>query len=156
MRGVETIDHKARTGRTPGASPFVYLALGVLFGITLVKSEAVSWFRIQEMFRFQAFHMYGIMGSALAVAALSIALIKRFHIRTLDGEPIDIPPKELGRGHRYWAGGAIFGVGWALTGACPGPLFALVGAGATVLSAAVVSAVAGTWLYGYLRPQLPH
>ncbi len=103
MTGVETIDERART---EGASPFVYLALGVLFGITLVKSEAVSWFRIQEMFRFQAFHMYGIMGSALAVAALSVALIKRFHIKTLDGEPIDIPPKDLGRGHRYWAGGA--------------------------------------------------
>ncbi len=156
MTDAETIDEKARTGRAPGASPFVYLALGVLFGITLVKSEVVSWFRIQEMFRFQAFHMYGIIGSALAVAALSIAAIKRFHIRTLDGEPIDLPPKELGRGHRYWAGGAIFGVGWALTGACPGPLFALVGAGATVVSAAVVSAVAGTWLYGYLRPVLPH
>jgi uncharacterized protein len=153
MTGIETAGEKAPTG---GASPFVYLALGVLFGITLVKSEAVSWFRIQEMFRFQAFHMYGIMGSALAVAALSIASIKRFHIRTLAGEPIDIPPKELGRGHQYWAGGAIFGVGWALTGACPGPLFALVGAGATVVSAAVVSAMAGTWLYGYLRPHLPH
>ena len=156
MTGVETIDERARTEGASGASPFVYLALGVLFGITLVKSEAVSWFRIQEMFRFQAFHMYGIMGSALAVAALSVALIKRFHITTLDGEPIDIPPKELGRGHRYWAGGAIFGVGWALTGACPGPLFALVGAGATVVSVAVVSAVAGTWVYGYVRPNLPH
>ena len=155
MTGVETDDEVARTGES-GASPFVYLALGVLFGITLVKSEAVSWFRIQEMFRFQAFHMYGIMGSALVVAALSVALIKRFHIRTLDGEPIVIPPKELGRGHRYWIGGAMFGVGWALTGACPGPLFALVGAGVTVLSVAVVSAVAGTWLYGYLRPVLPH
>ncbi len=153
MTGVETVDERARTG---GASLFVYLALGVLFGITLVKSEAVSWFRIQEMFRFQAFHMYGIMGSALVVAALSVALIKRFHLETLDGEPIDIPAKELGRGHRYWAGGAIFGVGWALTGACPGPLFALVGAGATVVTVAVVSAVAGTWVYGYLRPNLPH
>ena len=153
---MKIVDDRARTTGTPGASPYVYLALGVFFGITLVKSEAVSWFRIQEMFRFQAFHMYRIMGSALAVAALSVALIKRFHIKTLDGEPIDIPPKELGRGHRYWAGGAIFGVGWALTGACPGPLFALVGAGATVVSAAVVSAVAGTWLYGYLRPHLPH
>ena len=153
MTGVEAIDEKVRS---EGASPFVYLALGVLFGITLVKSEAVSWFRIQEMFRFQAFHMYGIMGSALAVAAFSVASIKRFHIKTLDGEPIDIPPKELGRGHRYWAGGAIFGVGWALTGACPGPLFALVGAGVTVVSVAVVSAVAGTWFYGYLRPNLPH
>ena len=156
MTGVETNDERARTRVEPGASALAYLALGALFGITLVKSEAVSWFRIQEMFRFQAFHMYGIMGSALAVAALSIALIKRFHIKTLGGEPIAIPPKELGRGHRYWIGGAIFGVGWALTGACPGPLFALVGAGVTVLSVAVVSAVAGTWLYGYLRPSLPH
>ena len=101
MTGVETVDERARTG---GASLFVYLALGRLFGITLVKSEAVSWFRIQEMFRFQAFHMYGIMGSALVVAALSVALIKRFHLETLDGEPITFRP-------RSWA--VAIGIGQA-------------------------------------------
>jgi len=154
MTGFETIDERARAHDQWGA--VAYLALGVLFGITLVKSEAVSWFRIQEMFRFQAFHMYGVMGSALAVAALSLAAIKRFHVTTVHGEPISIPPKELGRGYRYWAGGGIFGVGWALTGACPGPLFALVGAGVPVMLLAVVSAMAGTWVYGYLRPSLPH
>ena len=155
MTRLETVDQRAPTHGESHGSPFVYLALGVVFGITLVKSEVVSWFRIQEMFRFQAFHMYGIIGSALAVAAASVASIKWFHVKALDGEPISIPPKEMGRGYRYWVGGAIFGVGWALTGACPGPLFALVGAGVTVMLAAVVSAMAGTWLYGYLRPILP-
>jgi len=134
----------------------LYFLLGVAFGIALTQAEAISWFRIQEMFRFQAFHMYGIIGSALAVAAGSVALIKRLRIKTLDGDPIHIPPKTLGRGYRYWIGGATFGTGWALTGACPGPLFALVGAGVSVMSVAVLSALAGTWAYGYLRPRLPH
>ena len=123
-----------------------YFVLGSLFGIVLTKSEVVSWFRIQEMFRFQSFHMYGVMGSAVAVAAVSIALLRRFDVRTLAGEPIVIPARELGKGYRYWIGGTIFGVGWALTGACPGPLFALLGSGATVFAAAVASALVGTWL----------
>lgn len=134
----------------------LYVLLGVGFGIALTQAEAISWFRIQEMFRFQAFHMYGIIGSALAVAAGSLALIKRLRIKTLHGDPIRIPPKTLGRGYRYWIGGTIFGTGWALTGACPGPLFALVGAGVSVMSVAVLSALLGTWAYGYLRPRLPH
>jgi hypothetical protein len=133
-----------------------YFILGCLFGIVLTKSEVVSWFRIQEMFRFQSFHMYGIIGSAVAVAALAIVILRRTGMRTLAGEPISIPAKELGRGYRYWIGGTLFGVGWALTGACPGPLFALIGGGASVFAAAVVSALAGTWLYGYVRPYLPH
>jgi uncharacterized membrane protein YedE/YeeE len=133
-----------------------YFVLGSLFGIVLTKSEVVSWFRIQEMFRFQSFHMYGVMGSAVAVAAVSIALLRRFDVRTLAGEPIVIPARELGKGYRYWIGGTIFGVGWALTGACPGPLFALLGSGATVFAAAVASALVGTWLYGFFRPSLPH
>jgi uncharacterized protein len=133
-----------------------YAALGTLFGIVLTKSEVVSWFRIQEMFRFQSFHMYGIIGSAVAVAALSLLILRRTGARSFGGEAISIPAKELGRGYRYWIGGALFGVGWALTGACPGPLFALVGSGATVFAAAVGSALAGTWLYGYMRPWLPH
>ncbi len=133
-----------------------YLILGSLFGIVLTKSEVVSWFRIQEMFRFQSFHMYGVIGTAVASAALSIAILKRAGARTLSGQPISIPAKELGRGYRYWIGGTLFGMGWALTGACPGPLFALVGGGSTVFVGAVASALAGTWLYGYLRPYLPH
>ena len=133
-----------------------YLVIGTLFGILFTKAEVISWFRIQEMFRFQSVHMYGIIGSAVGVAAASIWLIKRFGVRTISGDPIVIPPKELGRGTRYWAGGTIFGLGWALTGACPGPLFALIGAGNSVVIVVLVSAIAGTWLYGYLRPRLPH
>jgi uncharacterized protein len=134
----------------------VYFVLGCLFGMVLTRSEVVSWFRIQEMFRFQSFHMYGVIGSAVAVAAASIGLLRRFDVHTLTGEPIVIPTKELGKGYRYWIGGTIFGVGWALTGACPGPLFALVGSGVSVFVVAVISALAGTWVYGYLRPSLPH
>jgi uncharacterized protein len=133
-----------------------FLALGVAFGITLTKAEIISWFRIQEMFRFQAFHMYGVLGSALGVAAGSLALLRRVNVKAWDGQPIHVPPKTLGSGRRYWIGGTIFGVGWALTGACPGPLFVLIGAGVTVMSVAVISALAGTWVYGYLRPNLPH
>ena len=133
-----------------------YFLLGSLFGIVLIKSEVVSWFRIQEMFRFEAFHMYGIMASAIAVAATSVAILRHSRIRAWTGETIAVPPKELGRGYRYWIGGTLFGLGWALTGACPGPIFALVGSGATVFAVTAVSALAGTWLYGYLRPHLPH
>ena len=122
----------------------------------LTKGEAVSWFRIQEMFRFEAFQMYGIMGSAVLVAGVSIFLLRRSGAHALTGEPIALSEKELGRGYRYWIGGGLFGVGWALTGACPGPLFALIGSGAGVFAAAVVAALAGTWLYGWLRPRLPH
>jgi uncharacterized protein len=134
----------------------VYFVLGGLFGTILIKAEVVSWFRVQEMFRFQAFHMYGVMGSAVGVAALSIVLLRWSGARTLSGDPIVIEPRELGKGHRYWIGGTIFGLGWALTGACPGPLFALLGSGITVYCAAVLSALLGTWVYGWLRPSLPH
>lgn len=133
-----------------------YFLLGSLFGVVLTKAEIVSWFRIQEMFRFDSFHMYGIIGSAIAVAAASVALLRRAGIRTSSGAPISIPEKKLGAGYRYWIGGALFGVGWAFTGACPGPMFALVGAGSSVFAVAVLSALAGTWLYGLLRAHLPH
>lgn len=132
-----------------------YLLLGICFGITLTKSEVLSWFRIQEMFRFQSPRMYEVITSAIVVAAASVALIKRLRLKTLSGEPITIPAKTLGHGVRYAVGGTIFGLGRALTGACPGPLFALVGNGITVMIVAIVSALAGTWLYGFLRPQLP-
>lgn len=133
-----------------------YLLLGIIFGIILSKSEVISWFRIQEMFRFQAVHMYGIIGAAVVVAATSVALIKSFNIRTVGGHDISIPPKSMKEIHRYWIGGTIFGLGWALAGACPGPLFALIGNGITVMVVAVASALAGTWAYGALRPRLPH
>ncbi|HUQ45323.1 MAG TPA: DUF6691 family protein [Gemmatimonadaceae bacterium] len=133
-----------------------YFTLGVLFGVVLTKSEVISWFRIQEMFRFQAFHMYGIIGSAIVVAAVSLQLIKRSGARALDGQPIVVPPKAMGRGTRYWLGGLIFGLGWALVGACPGPLFALIGGGVSVMTVTLLSAVLGTWVYGALRSRLPH
>jgi uncharacterized membrane protein YedE/YeeE len=135
----------------------VYLLLGTVFGVILVKSEVISWFRIQEMFRFQSIHMYGVIASAVLVAALSVQIIRRSGATTRAGEPIVIPPKQWGRhGTRYWAGGTTFGIGWALTGACPGPLFALLGAGVGAIAVAIVSAAAGAWVYGYLRPRLPH
>jgi uncharacterized membrane protein YedE/YeeE len=140
----------------PGIAWLAYPLLGVCFGITLTQSEIISWFRFQEMFRFQSPRMYEIMASAIAVAAASIALIKRLPVKTISGEPITIPPKSMGLGIRYAAGGTIFGVGWALSGACPGPLAALVGNGVTVMIVAIASALAGTWLYGFLRPRLPH
>ena len=133
-----------------------YLLVGIYFGIIFTKSEVISWYRIQEMFRFQAFHMYGIIGSAVVVAAISVQIIKRKGIRSLDGSVISIPPKVLGKGTRYWFGGMIFGLGWALTGACPGPMFALVGAGVPAMLVAILAAVAGTYTYGVLRPKLPH
>ena len=133
-----------------------YFLLGGAFGIVLVEAEVVSWFRVQEMFRFDAFHMYGIIGAAVATAALSLLVIRRLGLRADDGTPLGFGPKKLGRGVRYLAGGTTFGLGWALTGACPGPLVALVGAGAPVMVVTIVSALAGTWTYGMLRPRLPH
>lgn len=133
-----------------------YLLLGVFFGVVLIKSEVASWFRIQEMFRFQSFHMYGIIGSAVLVAAASIRVLRRFGVRSATRETIELAPKKKGRAIRYAVGGTLFGVGWALTGACPGPLFALLGSGIGVMAVAIASAVAGTWVYGLLRPHLPH
>jgi hypothetical protein len=133
-----------------------YFLVGAAFGAILMEAEVISWFRIQEMFRFDAFHMYGIMGAAVAVAAASLLVIKRLGLRGADGQPLGLPPKRLGSGRRYVVGGSIFGVGWALTGACPGPLVALVAGGVPVMLAALVSALAGTWVYGLLRPRLPH
>lgn len=150
---------KEQSTQTPSrsyAGLLVYLLLGIGFGIVLVRSEVVSWFRIQEMFRFQSFHMYGIIGSAVLVAALSIQIIKRAGLKSVTGEPIRINPKEWGKGVRYWLGGILFGLGWALLGACPGPIFALLGSGITVMIVALLSALAGTWVYSALRPHLPH
>ena len=131
-----------------------YLIAGIFFGIILVKSEVISWFRIQEMFKLQSFHMYGVTGSDVVVGAISIWLIKKFKIKTIYGESIEFVPKRFSRGQVY--GGLLFGFGWALTGACPGPLFAQIGAGATVVIVTLLSAVAGTWVYGLIRAKLPH
>ena len=133
-----------------------YFLIGCAFGAVLLESEVISWFRIQEMFRFESFHMYGIIASAILVAGVSLEVIKRLRLRSRDGELLALRPKKLGAGIRYVVGGSIFGVGWALTGACPGPLVALVGAGVPVMIVAILSALAGTWTYGYLRPRLPH
>ena len=131
-----------------------YLASGVLFGIILVKAEIISWFRIQEMFRLQSFHMYGVIGSAVVVGIISVWIIKQLKIKTIDGESIEFSNKSFNKGQIY--GGLLFGIGWAITGACPGPIFAQIGTGASVVVVTLISAIAGTWTYGLLRNKLPH
>jgi uncharacterized protein len=131
-----------------------YLLVGITFGVVFVKAEIVSWFRIQEMFRLQSFHMYGIIGSAVLVGICSIWLIKKFKVKTVYGEQIVLQPKKFNLGQIY--GGLLFGLGWAITGACPGPLFAQIGTGASVVIVPLLSALAGTWVYGLLREKLPH
>jgi uncharacterized membrane protein YedE/YeeE len=131
-----------------------FLVMGILFGIVFVKAEIISWFRIQEMFRFQSFHMFGVIGSAVVVGAISIWLIKKFNIKTIHGETIELPHKPFNKGQIF--GGLLFGLGWAVTGACPGPLFAQIGSGTTVVAITLLSAIAGTWVYGLVREKLPH
>jgi len=134
-----------------------YAAIGAGFALLLAKSEAISWFRIQEMFRFQSFHMYGLLGSAVLTAGVSLHLLKRSGARARNGERIEIEDKEGTPGMvRYWAGGTLFGIGWGLLGACPGPLYTLVGGGVTVYLVALVAALAGTFLYGLVKDRLPH
>ncbi|GGF17180.1 DUF6691 family protein [Echinicola rosea] len=131
-----------------------YLLVGMFFGIVLVKAEVISWFRIQEMFRLQSFHMYGVIGAAIAVGMLSIFLIKKFNIKTVSGEKVVIKDKEFRKGQVI--GGFIFGLGWAVTGACPGPIFAQIGIGYTVVIVTFISALLGTWVYGRLADKLPN
>ena len=131
-----------------------YTVAGIAFGIILVKAQVISWFRIQEMFRLQSFHMYGVIGSAVIVGIISVWLIKKLNIKTIYGEKIEFHPREFNKGQVY--GGLLFGLGWAITGACPGPLFAQIGTGATVIAVTLLSAIAGTWVYGYAREKLPH
>lgn len=131
-----------------------YLIVGIAFGIVFVKAEIISWFRIQEMFQLQSFFMYGVIGTAVVVGMLSVFLIKKFKIKTLSGETIHFDDKKFNKGQIY--GGFIFGIGWAITGACPGPLFAQIGSGFAAVSITLLSAVFGTWVYGYLREKLPH
>ena len=132
-----------------------FLTAGLYFGFILIKAEVVSWYRIQEMFRFQSFHMYGVIGSAIVVGALSLWLIKKYQLKSLNGEIIKINPKTPTY-IRYIVGGTLFGAGWALTGACPGPIAILIGSGLSVFSVVLLSALIGSWLYGLLRPKLPH
>lgn len=131
-----------------------YLIVGTIFGIVFVKAEIISWFRIQEMFRFQSFHMYGVIGTAVVVGMISVFIIKKFKIKTLSGEDIIFTPKEMNKG--IVIGSLIFGFGWTLTGACPGPLYAQIGAGYGVVIFGLASAVLGTWVYGRFRSKLPH
>ena len=131
-----------------------YAVVGIVFGIVFVKAEIISWFRIQEMFRLQSFHMFGVIGTAVAVGAISVFLIKKLDIKTISGEKVVIADKTFSKGQIY--GGLMFGFGWALTGACPGPLFAHIGAGFYVITVVLASAIAGTWVYGYFSSKLPH
>jgi uncharacterized protein len=131
-----------------------YAIVGIIFGITFTKAEIISWFRIQEMFRLQSFHMYGVIGTAVVVGMISVWLIKKRGIKTIYGEKIEFHPKKFNKGQII--GGLIFGLGWAMTGACPGPLFAQIGTGVMVVGVVLLSAIAGTWVYGYFREKLPH
>ena len=133
---------------------FKYLGVGIFFGTIFVKAEIFSWFRIQEMFHLDSFFMYGVIGTAVMVGMLSVWLIKRFNIKTISGETVVFEDKKFNKGQIY--GGLIFGIGWAITGACPGPLFAQIGSGFGVVFITFMSAVAGTWVYGYFREKLPH
>lgn len=132
-----------------------YLILGTVFGVVLTKAELISWFRIYEMFKFEAFHMYGVIGSAVVVGIVITLIIKKSRMKSLSGDPIIINPKKFSIS-RYLLGGTIFGLGWALTGACPGPLFVQVGNGYLVMIVAIASGLLGTYVYGLLRNKLPH
>lgn len=131
-----------------------YLAMGMLFGVIAVKSEIISWYRIQEMFRLQSFHMYGVIGTAVVTGAISVWVIKKFKLKTIQGEEVVIHKKNFHWGNVI--GGLIFGLGWAITGACPGPLFAQIGSGFVVVMVTLLSAIAGTFVYGLFQEKLPH
>ena len=133
---------------------FLFLLLGIIFGTTLIKADAVSWFRMQEMFRFQGFQMYGIFMTAIPTAAISLFIIRKFNIKTLDGEPVKIIKKKFHLG--LCLRSILFGIGWALTGTCPGPIYVQIGSGLSIAILTLLSALAGTWVYSYLKPKLPH
>jgi uncharacterized membrane protein YedE/YeeE len=154
LRSLDAISFNESILQRPWWYNLKYSFVGIFFGIILVKSEVISWFRIQEMFRLESFHMYGVISSAILTGIISILIIKKFNIKTIQGEKIKLYAKKFHKGQVY--GGLIFGFGWALTGACPGPLFALIGSGALVISITLLSAIAGTWMYGMLRDKLPH
>jgi uncharacterized membrane protein YedE/YeeE len=154
VRSLDAVCFNESELKHPGWHNIKYLVVGLLFGILLVKSEVISWFRIQEMFRLQSFHMYGVIGSAVVTGMLSVWLIKKFRIKTIYGEPVVFVSKKINKGNIY--GGLLFGAGWAITGACPGPLFAQIGLGFSVVIVTLLSAIAGTWVYGRIRARLPH
>ena len=133
----------------------IYLTIGILFGFVMTKSEAVSWFRIQEMFRFESFHMYGIIGTAVVAGAVGVAMAKRLGLHAYDGSELRLKPKDL-TVPRYLFGGILFGLGWAITGACPGPLFTLLGQGIWSIGVVILFSIFGTFIYGTLRERLPH
>ena len=138
----------------PGWYNLKYSLVGIVFGIVFVKAEIISWFRMQEMFKMQSFHMYGVIGTAVIVGALSIYCIKKYKIKTIYGEEIMFTNKTFNWGQVF--GGMLFGLGWALTGACPGPLFAQIATGSFAVIIVLMSAIAGTWVYGLVREKLPH
>ena len=153
VRSLDAIGKNQEAVELPMWHNLQYLAFGVAFGIVLIKSEVISWFRIQEMFRLQSFHMFGVIGSAVAVGALSVFLIKKLKIKSIHGEEIILPEKTFNKGQIY--GGLLFGFGWAMTGACPGPMFAQLGYGAIAISVIILMAIVGTWVYGLIREKLP-
>lgn len=132
-----------------------YLSIGTLFGIIMTKSQAISWFRIYEMFLFDSFHMYGIIGSAVTLGVILVALLKKYEVKSTEGTPVTFSPKKMSI-PRYLLGGIIFGLGWAMAGACPGPIYTLIGNGYTVIFVVLASALLGTLSYGLLRKKLPH
>jgi uncharacterized protein len=154
IRSLDAICVNESQATHPSWHNIKYLVTGVAFGILLYKSEVISWFRIQEMFRLQSFHMYGIIGSAVITGIISILLIKKTGATTIYGEKIELKPKQFNKGNIY--GGLLFGFGWAITGACPGPLFAQIGSGTLITIITLAFAIAGTWVYGLLREKLPH
>jgi uncharacterized protein len=154
VRSLDTICVNASQVKSKWYFDISYLIVGIIFGIAFTKGEVISWFRIQEMFRLQSFHMYGVIGTAVTVAMISVFIIKKYKMKTISGEPIVFQDKKFSKGQIY--GGLLFGFGWALTGACPGPLFAQIGAGFLVVSVVLLSAIAGTWFYGFIREKLPH
>lgn len=154
VRSLDAVCYNESELKHPWWFNLKYLVAGLFFGVILIKSEVISWFRIQEMFRLQSFHMFGVIGSAVAVGMLSVFLIKKYKAKTIYGEPVEFVDKKFNKGNIY--GGLLFGFGWAITGACPGPLFAQIGTGALVIIVTLLSAIAGTWVYGKFRDRLPH
>ena len=154
VRSLDAMCVNDETIETPTWHNLKYLLFGLIFGIVLIKAEVVSWFRIQEMFRLQSFHMFGVIGSAVVVGAISVFIIKKFKVKSIQGEEIILPEKTFNKGQIY--GGLLFGFGWAMTGACPGPLFAQLGYGAAAISVTILMAIVGTWVYGKFREKLPH
>ncbi|RFS16189.1 DUF6691 family protein [Emticicia sp. C21] len=160
IKDIDTLDFETQnladssTKKRTVGSLLKYLILGIGFGIVLVKAEVISWFRIQEMFRLESFHMYGVIGTAVVVGIISVQIIKRFKVKSISGEPINLDAKPFSKGQIF--GGLLFGFGWALTGACPGPIYAQIGTGVSVFIVTLLSALAGTWFYGLIREKLPH